>query len=173
MNDSLERALREWVEFVELPVVDSSETIRLSSESVTVHRVTDFGSEWLWYITCDSLNHPEQGRWAWTGLATTTGPGRWSARGISGGAGHPLLKGTPWVNLGAHLLEHGFRAGGWVEEAGRQISAVRLIEPSGVTTEDHVENQVVLFRLDRPVTLPLRVQLIDAAGAVAATHQFP
>jgi hypothetical protein len=107
MNDALERAIKEWVEFVELPVVDNSETIRLSSESVTIHRVTDFESEWLWYITCDSLSHLEQGGWAWVGVTTTSGPGRWSAHGIAGGGGHPLLKGTPWVNLGGQLLEPG------------------------------------------------------------------
>jgi len=51
------------------------------------------------------------------------------------------------------------RLGGWVEEAGCKLASVRLIEPSGIVAmEDHVENQVVLFRSDLQITLPLTVQ---------------
>lgn len=173
MSPELELAIRDWVDSFEARPAGSSKPIRLSSGSVTVHRAKDFGSEWLWFITCDRLSHPEQGVWAWTGVASKVGPGRWSAYGIEGRGGHPLLKGVPWVNLGGQFLEDGFRAGGWVEDAGRQIRIVRLIDPAGVVLDDHVENQVALFRSYLPVTLPLMVQLIDNRGAIAGTHQFP
>lgn len=173
MTDALEEAIRDWVDSFEVFPVGESKPIRLLADSVAFHRAKDFGIEWLWYITCNSSTHPDQGTWAWTGVATMADRSRWSARGISGGGGHPLLKGCPWVNLGGQLLEDGFRLGGWVEDPGQRVTAVRLIDSSDTEVEDVVANQVVLFRSNNPAELPLTVQLIDNTGAIAATHQFP
>ena len=65
------------------------------------------------------------------------------------------------------------RAGGWVEDAGRQIVVVRLVDLSGVVLEDRVEIQVALFRSYRPVIFPVTVHLIDATDLISATHHFP
>jgi hypothetical protein len=172
-TEGLERAIRDWVNSFETRPAGESKAMRLSADSVVLHRVKDCGSEWLWYLTCVSSSHPEQGRWAWSGWATKSGSDGWTVNAIGGGGGHPLLTGCPWVNLGCQFLEDGFRAGGWVEDAGRQITEVRLIDPAGVAITDQIEHQVALFRSDRPVELPLSVHLIDATGAVAASHQLP
>ncbi len=172
-TNGLERAIRDWVNSFATRPAGESKPIRLSADSVALHRVKDFGSEWFWYITCESSSHPEQGESSWSGWAIKAGSDRWTVNGIAGGSGHPLLTGRPWVNLGCQLLEDGCRAGGWVGDAGRQITDVRLIDPAGVELTDQIENQVALFRSDRPVELPLTVQLIDATGAVAASHQLP
>ena len=106
-------------------------------------------------------------------MATNTGPGGWAVCGIAGNGGHPIRRGITWLNLGCQYFEGGFRAGGWVEDAGQQIVAVRLVDLSGVVLEDRVENQVALFRSYRPVTFPVTVHLIDATDLIAATHHFP
>ena len=169
----LEQAIEDWAGSFEATPRGASEPLRMSPESVTLHRAGDFGSEWLWFITCDSSTHPEQGQWAWTGVATRDDSGRWSAHGISGGSCHPLVTAVPWVNLGGQFLEDGFRAGGWVEDAGRHIAAVRVSDRNGVVLDDDVENHVVLFRSDRPVALPVTIHLIDETGAIAATECWP
>ncbi|HJQ96595.1 MAG TPA: hypothetical protein VJ935_12920 [Acidimicrobiia bacterium] len=169
----LEEAIRTWVGSFEARPAGESKSIRLSADSVALRRVKDFGSEWLWYITCESPTHPEQGIWAWSGWATKDEADKWIAHAIAGGGGHPLLTGCPSVNLGCQLLEDGFRAGGWVESVGRQITEVRLLDPTGHELSDRIQNQVALLRSHRPVELPLTVQLIDATGVIATTQQFP
>ncbi|MGQ0849209.1 MAG: hypothetical protein ACT4OP_08850 [Actinomycetota bacterium] len=171
--DELELAIRDWVNSFETRPLGETKPIRLSADSVTVHRVKDFGSEWLWYITCESSSHPEQGKWAWSGWTIKAGSNRWTAHAIAGGGGHPLVTGRPWVNLGCQFLADGFRGGGWVEHAGGPITDVRLIDPTGVELTDRIENQVALFRADRAVEVPLTVQLIDATGGVVTSHELP
>lgn len=170
--EGLQGAIRDWVNSFDTLPAGESKPIRLSADSVALHRVKDFGSEWLWSITCESSSHPEQGTWAWSGWAVKTGWDGWTVNGIAGGGGHPLLTGRPWVNLGCQFLGNGFRAGGWVEDAGRLITDVCLIDLAGIELIDQIENQVALFRADRPVKLPLTVQLIDLTGAVVASHRL-
>ncbi|HKY48056.1 MAG TPA: hypothetical protein VJQ79_08775, partial [Acidimicrobiia bacterium] len=116
MSSELEQAIRDWVDTFEVVPVGESKPIRLLADSVVIQRAEDFGIEWLWHITCRSSTHPEQGTWAWTGVATKTSQGRWTAQGIAGGGSAPSRHASrPWVNLGCQILEDGFRAGGLVE----------------------------------------------------------
>jgi hypothetical protein len=172
-TDGLEWAIRDWACSFETGAAGESKPIRLSADSVALHRVKGFGSERLWYVTCESSSHPEQGRWAWSGWAIKSESGGWTVSAIGGSGGHPLLTGRPWVNLGIQFLDDGFRAAGWVEDAGLDITDVRLIDSAGFEVIDQIESQVALFRADRSVELPLSVHLIDATGAVAAFHQLP
>jgi hypothetical protein len=49
---------------------------------------------------------------------------------------------------------------------------VRLIDVQGRAFEDTVENGAVLFSTDEPVTMPMRLELIDAEGRIVHTEEW-
>jgi hypothetical protein len=67
---------------------------------------------------------------------------RHRGRERSASAARPAI-GGPRRELG----QRGLRAGGTVEDAGAEITRVRLTDVEGRTFEDTVENGVVLFLL--------------------------
>lgn len=49
---------------------------------------------------------------------------------------------------------------------------MRLTDVGGRTFEDTVENGVVLFSLDEPVTMPMLLELIDAESRIVHTEEW-
>jgi hypothetical protein len=49
---------------------------------------------------------------------------------------------------------------------------VRLTDIEGRTFEDIVQDGVVLFSSDEPVTMPMRLGLIDAEGRIVHTEEW-
>jgi hypothetical protein len=78
----------------------------------------------------------------------------------------------PSADLGGNWGQRGLRAGGTVEDAGAEITSVRLTDVEGRTFEDTVENGVVLFSSDELVTMPMRLDLIDAEGRIVHTEEW-
>jgi hypothetical protein len=111
-------------------------------------------------------------RWRWTVEASRDDRGRWSANGIAGGSGPAPLRGRPWADLGGNWGRRGLRAGGTVEDAGAKIARVRLTDVQGRTFEDTVQDGVVLFSSDEPVTMPMRLDLIGAEGRIVLTEEW-
>ena len=139
----------------------------------------------MWFVTCDAdggSSWLEQWQWTvvvspdeagqWTVVVSPDEAGRWSAHGVSGGSGGPLLRSRPWANLGGNWGRDGFRAGGTVEDAGAGIARVRLTDVEGRAFEDTVENGVVLLSSDKPVAMPMRLELIDSDGRVVDTDEW-
>lgn len=65
-----------------------------------------------------------------------------------------------------------FRAGGTVEDAGKEVSRVRLTDSEGRTFEDTVDGGVFLFMSDEAVAMPMRVDLFDGEGRVVGTDEW-
>jgi hypothetical protein len=127
----------------------------------------------IWYVTCDA-DGDSRGteHWHWIVVVFPEGPDRWTASGVAGGSGGPILRRRPWANLGGNWGRRGFRAGGTVEDAGAGIALVRLTDVEGRAFEDTVENEIVLFSSDEPVAMPMRLELIDAEGHVVDTDEW-
>lgn len=130
----------------------------------------------LWWVMYDADGGWRRvGHWRWTVLTTEDEPGQWTAHGVAGGGGgkdEVPAKGHPWANLGGNWGSDGFRAGGTVEDAGKGVTRVRLTDTEGRTFEDTVDDGVVLFLSEEPVTMPMRVHLYDAGGHVVGTDDW-
>ena len=127
----------------------------------------------IWYIACDADGGPRGSEgWHWTVLASRDDQSRWTAHGVTGGSGGPIQRGRPWANLGGNWGHNGFRAGGTVEDAGAGIARVRLTDLEGHMFEDTVENGVILFSSDKPVAMPMHLELIDSDGRVVDTDEW-
>jgi hypothetical protein len=74
--------------------------------------------------------------------------------------------------LGGNWGQRGLGAGGTVEDAGAGIARVRLTDVEGRTFEDTVQDGVVMFSSDEPVTMPMRLELIDAEGRIVHTEEW-
>jgi hypothetical protein len=74
--------------------------------------------------------------------------------------------------LGGNWGLDGFRAGGTVENAGEEVSHVRLTDSEGKTFEDTVDDDVVLFMSNEPVAMPMHFDLLDAGANVIATDEW-
>jgi hypothetical protein len=128
----------------------------------------------LWYVTYDAEGDRRTESWHWTVVAYREASDRWIARGVAGGGGVGTfpLRGFPWANLGGNWGPDGFRAGGTVEDAGRRVVRVRLTDRQGRTFEDTVDHGVVLFMSDEAVTMPMRLEVIDAEGRVVSSDEW-
>lgn len=97
-------------------------------------------------------------------------PSGWVTCGAAGGSGYPLRCTRPWVNLGGWWGTGRFYAGGDVVAADGACS-VRLTTADGVVLEDDTQAGVVLFLADCTVEVPVRVELLDRAGATIAAQR--
>jgi hypothetical protein len=168
-----EHAIRQWLAHVNLKAADGkslpfqvlTDTIRFVKKRGAPHRQ-------LWYVTCDAEGAMGAEQWQWTVLVSRQGSGRWTAHGVSGGdgAGAQPARGSPWANLGGGWGQDGFQAGGTVEGTG--VSRVRLTDSEETTFEDSVDDGVVLFLSDKPIAMPMRVELFDSDGRVVATDEW-
>jgi hypothetical protein len=174
MSHTPEHAIREWVaNFQGTWHPPGTEPSRMLPETVRFMKNRDLPPGQMWLITCEAdggSRGPE--RWRWTVEASQDDLGRWSANGIAGGSGPAPLRGRPSTDLGGNWGRRGLRAGGTVEDAGAEIARVRLTDVQGRTFEDTVENGGVLFSSDEPVTMPMRLDLIDAEGRIVHTEEW-
>jgi hypothetical protein len=127
----------------------------------------------LWYVAC----HMDEGRgqprpWHWVVSVAKETPRRWKASGVTGGSGDFPARRFPWANLGGSWGPRGLRAGGTVEDAGKGVARVTLIDAKGRVFEDTVDDGIVLFLSDEPVAMPMRVHLYDRQGGIVATDEW-
>lgn len=142
-------------------------TFRMLTDTVRFIKKRETPTSQLWYVTYDGEGGPRgTTHWRWTVLATQEGPDRWSAQGVAGASGSPPVLGEPWANIGGNWGPHGFLAGGTVEDAGKGVVRVLLIDAEGRTFEGTVDDEVVLFMSEDPVAMPMRVELYDADDRV-------
>lgn len=174
MSHTARHAIREWLTgFRATWLGPDAETSVMRPDTVRFVKWRRLPPGQIWYVTCDADGgHRGSEHWSWTVVVTPEGPARWRANSVAGGSGGPLLRGRPWANLGGNWGRDGFRAGGTVEDAGAGVARVRLTDVEGRTFEDTVENGVVLLFSDGPVTMPMRLDLIDAAGGVVDTDEW-
>lgn len=170
-----EHAIREWLD---RPGLKGSEgrlvPFRVLADTIRLVKKRGAPQRQLWYVTCNAdggSTGTEQ--WQWTVLVSHEDPDRWNVLAVAGGGGVGDLpaRGFPWANLGGNWGDDGFRAGGTVEDAGKGVSRVRLTDAQGRTFEDTVDDGVVLFLSEEPVAMPMRVDLLDAAGRSVATDE--
>jgi hypothetical protein len=129
------------------------------------------------YVVRFEADHLRAGRLPMTMVVRaerTPGLG-WVARGISAGASVPEPElDAPRVLLGGSWGRFGFCGGGRVVGATPEIERVRLTFSNGIELEDDTESGWVLFFTDRAVERPAAVvNLLDAAGEIVASHQWP
>lgn len=169
-----EHAIREWLagpdlkgsEGRSLPFRALPDTVRFVKTRKAPHRQ-------LWYVTCDADGGPRgEESWHWTVLVSHEERDRWRAHSVAGGAGELPARGFPWANLGGNWGRDGFRAGGTVEDAGEEVTLVRLTDAEGRSFEDTVDDGVVLFISDEAVAMPMRVDLINAEGHVVGSDEW-
>jgi hypothetical protein len=100
--------------------------------------------------------------------------GNWQFRGAAGDG----ITGTPgpvveqgWTNLGGGGMPDHFYAGGTVADHGLDVVRIRLVGKNGTAIEDIVENGIVLFLTDQPITLPIEAEIYDRSGKLVYQHQ--
>lgn len=156
-----------------VPQVDVPLPFRLMPDTVRFAKKREAPLRQLWYVTFDAHGGWRGNvHWHWTMLVTEEERGRWSAHGVAGGSGDSPMRGYPWANIGGNWGRQGFRAGGTVEDAGKGVARVRLTDVEGRTFEDPVDEGVVLFMSDEPVTMPMRVDLFDADGRLVGSDEW-
>lgn len=97
--------------------------------------------------------------------------GRWHFRGGTGrGSGTGTVRNHPWVELAGGGWPHDFYAGGYIVNQGSEVARVRLIASTGVTMEDSVDDQLVLFLTDQKVDIPFIAELYDRSGKLILRH---
>jgi hypothetical protein len=52
------------------------------------------------------------------------------------------------------------------------VSLVRLTDARGSSLEDTVDDGAVLFLSDEPVTMPMRLDILEAVGRVIASDEW-
>jgi hypothetical protein len=169
MAHTQEHAIQEWLgRFQGTWHPPGTEPSRMRPDTVRyVKRVRR-----MWFITCEADGGTRGNEhWSWT-VETIRDDHGWRAHGVSGGSGPPLRRGRPWANLGGNWGRTGFRAGGRVEDAGANITRVRLTDRNGRMFEDRVESGVVLFSSGEPVAMPMRLDLVDADGRIVASEDW-
>jgi hypothetical protein len=174
MADTPENAIREWLAHPNLKEVGGKPLpFRVVEKTIGFVKKRGAPDRQLWWVTCDSDGGP-RGRehWAWTVLVSRDESLGWTAHGEAGGSGLLPVRGSAWANLGGGWGRQGFNAGGTVEDAGQGVSLVRLTDARGSTLEDTVEDGVVLFLSDEPVTMPMRLDLLHVNGRVIASDEW-
>ena len=100
--------------------------------------------------------------------------GNWQFRGAAGdgitGAPGPVVE-QGWANLGGGGMPDHFYAGGYVADHGLDVTRVRLVAKNGTLVEDTVEDGIVLFLTDQPVTLPIEAEIYDRGGKLVYKHR--
>lgn len=99
--------------------------------------------------------------------------GMWSAQDSAGGGLSGPRWETPRANLGGSPGNEASGAyfGGPVQsDPAGKVARVRLISADGVILEDTVEEGVILFQAEGPVSLPLSAELYDQAGMLVTEH---
>lgn len=176
MSHTPEHAIFEWLAHPNLKGPEGRPLpFRVLADTIQLVKMRGAPHRQLWYVTCNADGGSTgTEHWQWTMLVSHEDPDRWSAHGVAGGGGVGDLppRGFPWANLGGSWGRNGFRAGGTVEDAGMGVSRVRLTDSQGRTFEDTVDEGVVLFLSDEAVAMPMRVDLLDAAGRGVATDDW-
>jgi hypothetical protein len=97
--------------------------------------------------------------------------GSWAAEVIGGGGDGEPRRSRPWVNFAAGWNRQNFSAGGHVIGQGAEAARlVRLTFADGTTLEDTADDNVVLFFASPGVSLPARVEILDAGGNKLAEY---
>lgn len=176
MSRTAEDAIRESLTTLRAELLRTEEgslPLRMRADAVRFVKKRGSPTHQLWYVTCEGEGGPDgKTQWHWTMLARREKLGSWSAQGVAGGSGDPPVLGHAWANLGGNWGSHGFLAGGTVEDAGKTVVRVLLIDAEGRMFEDTVDDGVVLFMSEEPVAMPMRVELHDSAGRVVATDEW-
>jgi hypothetical protein len=173
MSQTPEHAIRDWLaNFQGTWYPPGTEPSRMLPETVRFVKNRDLPAGQMWFITCEADGGSRGSeRWRWTVEASQDERGRWSANGIAGGSGPPPLRGHRRTSAGT-----GDSAGSGPaarsRTRGAEITSVRLTDVEGRTFEDTVENGVVLFSSDELVTMPMRLDLIDAEGRIVHTEEW-
>jgi len=79
-------------------------------------------------------------------------------------------KKVPGVSLAFIRNDEGFWAGGPVFGNGFDVVRVRLILKSGITVEDSVQDNVVLFVADQKMSKPVQIELCDRSESIVGTQ---
>lgn len=141
-------------------------------ETLTFVKMRALGSRRLYAVTftgkggrptlflCHMIQDEHDGAWRFDG-------------GAGGGTSGNPRRGYPWVNLGGGGWPSRFYAGGsLLEDDAGVVARVRLRAANGVTVEDTVDSGIALFLTDDAVTLPIRAELLDSAGALVGQHDW-
>jgi hypothetical protein len=175
MSQTPEDAIREWLTDPGLKSPDRAPLpLRVLADTIRLVKSRGGPARQISYLTCDAdggLRGTES--WHWTVVASRGASGSWSVQGVAGGGGVGALpqRRVPWANLGGNWGRDGFRAGGTVEDAGKNVSRVRLTDARGRPFDDTVDDGVVLFMSEEPVSMPMHVDLLDAYGDVVASDE--
>lgn len=118
-----------------------------------------------------SLMHGRRFNEIWSVEVLQDVTGAWHFCSGGGGAGDDgLIRDHPWVNLGGGGWPAQFHAGGRVVDNGFDIASVRLVTGNGLTMEDTVDDDLVLFVTDQRVEPPIHAELYDRSGALVSRH---
>jgi hypothetical protein len=176
MSQTPEDAIREWLADPGLKGPEGAPLhFRVPANTIRFVKSRGGSDRQIWYVMCDADGGPRGTEsWHWTVVASRGASGSWSVHGVAGGGGVGALpqRRFPWVNLGGNWGHDGFRAGGTIEDAGENVSRVRLTDPKGRPFEDTVDDGVVLFMSEEPVSMPMRVELLDTHGDVVASDEW-
>jgi hypothetical protein len=98
----------------------------------------------------------------------------WVARASSSGGAHEATSTGPRLDLTGSWGSFGFCGGGRVHAFGASVARVRLRFTTGVELDDDARAGWVVFFTDEPVESPdATIELLDPAGDVVATHEWP
>ena len=173
MYQTPEDAIREWLTDPGLKSSDGAPLpFRVLADTIRLVKSRGGPDRQISYVTCGGPRGTES--WHWTVVASRGASGSWSVHGVAGGGGVGALpqRRVPWANLGGNWGRDGFRAGGTVEDAGKNVSRVRLTDARGRPFEDTVDDGVVLFMSEEPVSMPMHVDLLDVHGDVVASDEW-
>ena len=176
ISQTPEDAIREWLADPGLRGPDGAPLpFRVLANTIGFVKSRGGSDRQIWYVMCDADGGPRGTQsWHWTVVASRGASGSWTVHGVAGGGGVGALpqRRVPWANLGGNWGHDGFRAGGTVEDAGKNVSRVRLTDAKGRPFEDTVDDGVVLFMSEEPVAMPMLVELLDANGDVVASDEW-
>ena len=101
--------------------------------------------------------------------------GSWVVAGSAGGGDAEIPRDQPWVNFTGWWGQDFFCAGGRVSgRNAEQAQRVRLVFDDGYTVDDDIQQGLVLFIVEHAIPAPwdTTAQIVDAHGALLATHPF-
>ena len=140
ISQTPEDAIREWLADPGLRGPDGAPLpFRVLANTIGFVKSRGGSDRQIWYVMCDADGGPRGTQsWHWTVVASRGASGSWTVHGVAGGGGVGALpqRRVPWANLGGNWGHDGFRAGGTVEDAGKNVSRVRLTDAKGRPFED-------------------------------------
>lgn len=116
--------------------------------------------------------------WYFTYFLHQRGDGTWHVVASAGSRGDehqqkapPEIHARPWVNVRSFNVGETFYIGGEViDDTGFDIVLVRLVSPTGLILEDHVQNGLVFFHRNQGIQLPMQAELYTRSNELISRH---